>query len=119
MARPKKPVKDENIKLKIIEDMKGLGVYKKEYDLNIEILSDLIFHYEITLEKYKKSNYQCVSFTAAGGEKKSSIVATLETLRKDIATYSTNLGLNPKGLESITTENKSKSKLADILGSLE
>ena len=46
------------------------------------------------------------------------LYGAMEALRKDIATYSDKLGLNPKSLESITGEKKETSKLADVLSKL-
>ena len=54
-----------------------------------------------------------------GGAKKAPIVATLESLRKDILAYSDRLCLNPKSLENVTAEKTSKSTLARVLSKLE
>lgn len=110
--------KDISIKEKIIRDMKGLGTYKPEYDAVIEIYSDLLFQYYQANEKFIKSGYKYETKTAAGGTKKSAIVATLENLRKDILAYSDRLCLNPKSLEAVTTESGNKSKLAQVLSDL-
>src|SRR5690625_3301692 len=100
--------------------MKGLGTYKPEYDAVIEIYSDLLYQYYEANEKFVRSGYQYETLTAAGGTKKSAIVATLENLRKDILAYSDRLSLNPKSLEGVTTESKNKkSGLANILSALE
>ena len=119
MAKEVQKYKDPAIKEKVIQDMKALGVYKAEYDSIIEIYSDLLFQYYDATEKFKKSNYQYETPTAAGGTKKSAIVATLESLRKDIVTYSDRLCLNPKAIENITVENKAKSPLEKILSDME
>lgn len=55
--------------------------------------------------------------TAAGGSKKSGLVASIETLRKDIVTYSDRLLLNPKS-EKEGTRTTSESKLDIALGFL-
>lgn len=106
------------IKNKIIADMKGLGVYKPEYDNIINIYADLLVQYEDARQKFIQSGYQYETETAAGGTKKSAIVATLENLRKDIIAYSDRLCLNPKSVETVTTEKQGKSKLESVLGSL-
>ncbi|PFW04132.1 terminase [Bacillus thuringiensis] len=114
-------VKAISIKEKVIEDMKGLGTYKPEYDAIISIYSDLLAQYYDANQKFKESNYQYETMTAAGGTKKSAIVATLENLRKDILAYSDRLCLNPKSVESVTTEGgtkKKKSALGEALSSL-
>ena len=61
--------------------------------------------------------YKCDEYTAAGGTKKSALISTLETLRKDMLAYSDRLCLNPKSIESVTINGpkKKKSKLAEAL----
>ncbi|WP_088825666.1 MULTISPECIES: P27 family phage terminase small subunit [Listeria] len=108
----------QTIKERVINDMKGLGVYKTEYDNLITIYCDLLAQYDDAQQKFIESNYQYESPTAAGGTKKSAIVATLENLRKDIIAYSDRLCLNPRAIENITTENKKQSSLADILSEM-
>ncbi|WP_226085655.1 P27 family phage terminase small subunit [Mesobacillus sp. S13] len=126
MARKKGSKKGEvieyrslSIKEKVVSDMKGLGTYKPEYDAIITIYSDLLAQYEQANQKFIDSNYQYETETAAGGTKKSAIVATLENLRKDIIAYSDRLCLNPKSVETVTTDNPKKSKLASVLSALE
>ncbi|MEH7462764.1 P27 family phage terminase small subunit [Bacillus thuringiensis] len=109
-----------SIKEKVIADMKGLGTYKPEYDAIITIYSDLLAQYHDANERLRESGYQYETMTAAGGTKKSAIVATLENLRKDIIAYSDRLCLNPKSVETVTTESgKKKSKLAEVLSGFE
>lgn len=107
-----------SIKERVIRDMKGLGTYKPEYDAIINIYCDLLSQYHDANDKFEKSGYQYETLTAAGGTKKSAIVATLENLRKDILAYSDRLCLNPKSVESVTTESPKQSKLAQILNEL-
>ncbi|EAF6681566.1 P27 family phage terminase small subunit [Listeria innocua] len=107
-----------SVKERVIQDMKGLGVYKTEYDNIITIYCDLLTQYDDAQKKFIESDYQYETSTAAGGTKKSAIVATLENLRKDIIAYSDRLCLNPRAIENITTENKKQSSLADILSEM-
>ncbi|EOB9432484.1 P27 family phage terminase small subunit [Listeria innocua] len=107
-----------SVKERVIKDMKGLGVYKTEYDNIITIYCDLLTQYDDAQKKFVDSNYQYETSTAAGGTKKSAIVATLENLRKDIIAYSDRLCLNPRAIENITTENKKQSSLSDILSEM-
>lgn len=107
-----------SVKERVIQDMKGLGVYKTEYDNIITIYCDLLTQYDDAQKKFIDSDYQYETSTAAGGTKKSAIVATLENLRKDIIAYSDRLCLNPRAIENITTENKKQSSLADILSEM-
>ncbi|MGC9340983.1 P27 family phage terminase small subunit [Listeria ivanovii] len=110
--------KSLSVKERVIQDMKGLGVYKTEYDNIITIYCDLLTQYDDAQKKFIDSNYQYETSTAAGGTKKSAIVATLENLRKDIIAYSDRLCLNPRAIENITTENKKQSSLSDILSEM-
>lgn len=117
---PRKATTKETIKKNTIEDMKKLGIYKPEYDRVIDVYSELCEQYEKLTREYINNGYQYSTETAQGGAKKSPIVATLETLRKDILAYSDRLCLNPKSLGSITPENTNKkSKLASVLSSLQ
>ncbi|SET01836.1 Phage terminase, small subunit [Salinibacillus kushneri] len=109
----------ETIKRRTISDMKKLGVHKSQYNRLIDIYSELVHQYLTLNEKFEEGEYEVQVFTAAGGAKKSPIVATLENLRKDILAYSDRLCLNPKSLENVTAEKESKSKLAGVLSRLE
>ncbi|WP_404466550.1 P27 family phage terminase small subunit [Planococcus rifietoensis] len=108
----------ETIKRRTITDMKELGIHKPQYNRLIDIYSELVFQYLQLNEEFEKEGYQYESYTAAGGAKKSPIVATLETLRKDILAYSDRLCLNPKSLETVSAEQEGKSKLAGVLSML-
>lgn len=113
----KMPTK-ETIKRATIADMRKLGIHKPEYNRLIDIYADLVFQYQVADENFRIGGYQYETETAAGGTKKSAIVATLETLRKDILAYSDRLCLNPKALETVTAESGQKSKLAQVLSEL-
>lgn len=113
----------ETIKKNTINDMKNLKVYKAEYDAVIDIYSELREQYELYTKKLKKDGYKYSEFTAQGGEKKSPLVAVLETLRKDILQYSVQLGLTPAGLKKMN-EKKSddpekRNLLAEALSKIE
>jgi P27 family predicted phage terminase small subunit len=112
------PKTKKQIKAKTIKDMRALGIYKKEYDSLIEIYADLNEQYQRALEEFEQSGFQYETETAAGGSKKSPIVATLETLRKDILAYSDRLCLNPKAIETVTLDKPKQSKLAQALSGL-
>ena len=117
---PRRATTKETIKKNTIEDMKKLGVYKPEYDRVIDIYSELCEQYEIYTKQLKDKKFKCDEYTAAGGTKKSALISTIETIRKDILAYSDRLCLNPKAIESVTLNNpKNKiSKLASALSSL-
>ncbi|TDL34568.1 P27 family phage terminase small subunit [Jeotgalibacillus sp. S-D1] len=105
----------DTIKRRTIDDMKALGIHKPQYNRLIDIYARLVHEYLKLSEEFEKSGSEYQTFTAAGGAKKSPIVATLESLRKDIISYSDRLCLNPKSLESVTAEKESNSKLASLL----
>lgn len=116
---PGKAVYKYSIRKNTIKSMTQLGVYKPEYDPIIDIYCEMREQYEKLTKEFKASDYKKYStLTGDGGEKKSSLISTLENLRKDIATYSNILGLNPKALESLTTEKFSVSKLSKALHGL-
>nr|WP_285856333.1 P27 family phage terminase small subunit [Paenibacillus illinoisensis] len=98
--------------------MKELGVYKTQYGRIIDLYSELVFQFLTLNKKFEEEGYQYESYTAAGGAKKSPIVATLESLRKDILAYSNQLCLNPRSLESVTVIEKKESVLAAALASM-
>ena len=107
------------IKKKTVGDMKSLGTYKKEYEDIINIYVDTYHSYLIAQNDFEEGGRKYETNTAAGNPKKSGIVDSLEKLRKDILAYSDRLCLNPKSLETVTTESANKSKLASVLSSLE
>lgn len=108
----------ETIKRATIADMKSLKVHKPQYNRLIEIYSELVFQYNTLTEEFEDSGFKYEVSTDQGGAKKSPIVATLETLRKDILAYSDRLCLNPKSIESVTIEKEKKSSLAEALKGL-
>ena len=109
----------ETIKRRTIADMKSLGVYKIEYGRIIDMYAGMVHQFLILNKQFEEGGYQFESYTAAGGAKKSPIVATLESLRKDILAYSDRLCLSPKSIETVTVEAKGGgSILAAALASL-
>lgn len=115
---PRPAITKEAIKKNTVEAMKTLGVYKREYDPIIEIYAELSEQYKRITKKFVDSNFKCEDLTGSGGAKKSPTVATLEALRKDILAYSDRLCLNPKSIETVTTDKKEKSTLAEVLEKL-
>ncbi len=109
----------ESIKRATISDMKALGIHKPQYNRLVDIYAELVFQYNTLTEEFEAGGYQYETSTDQGGAKKSPILASLENLRKDILAYSDRLCLNPKSLETVTTEKKGKSALAAALSTLE
>lgn len=108
----------EGIRKKTIKDMKKLGVYKPEYEPIIDIYSELREQYFILTEKFIESGYDCEVGTMQGGTKKSPVVATLESLRKDIITYSDRLCLNPKARNTVKIKVREKSKFEEAMSKI-
>ncbi|WP_407669414.1 P27 family phage terminase small subunit [Paenibacillus ehimensis] len=113
-AKKKSGIKRETIAL-----MKTLGVYKEQYDPIIEIYAELREQYAALTKQFENSGYAFEVETMQGGAKKAPIVATLESLRKDILAYADRLCLNPKIIDGITVETKKKSALAAALSAIE
>lgn len=107
----------ETIKRATIKDMKALGTHKPQYNRLIDIYADLVNQYLTAIEEFEEGGRQYEVSTAAGGFKKSPIVATLENLRKDILQYSDRLMLNPKAFDQTKIEVKTESKLDRLLES--
>ncbi len=106
----------------INKSLRDLGIYKKEYDEIIDIYCGLLHQYQVFEEEFEKSGYKIeeeyTNKAGATNMRKTPLYTAMESLRKDIATYSDRLGLNPKSLESITSEKKESSKLEQVLSKL-
>lgn len=98
---------------KTIEQMKELGVYRPEYNHIISIYAELCEQYQILVDRFEKSKYKIQTKSAQGGMKKAPIVATLESLRKDILTYSDRLCLNPKSFDALGLREQPKMSKLD------
>lgn len=102
-------------------NMKALGVYKQEFEPIIKVYGQLRKQYEVLTEKFIASGYDFEELTNTG-TKKAPIVTTLESLRKDILAYASQLGLTPQGLlkvkEDAFSEQKKSGGLASALSEL-
>lgn len=83
--------------MEVKQKMERLGIYKPEFNATIKRYVELQKEYKKIYAKYKKSGYECEVQTNQG-TKKAPIVATLESLRKDMLTMEESLGLTPRGL---------------------
>lgn len=112
-------VKAKDVFETTVERMKSLGVYREEFDGTIHIYSQLVEQYYIFTARFEREKFKIQSKSAQGGMKKAPIVATLESLRKDILSYSNALCLNPKAFgEQGTKEQPKASKLDEALAKL-
>lgn len=108
----------DTIKRATIKDMKSLGTYKQQYNRLIDIYAGMVHQYLRAVLDFEEGGWQYETETAAGNPKKSGIVSTMETLRKDILQYSDRLCLNPKSLENVSVGDGKKSSLSEILKDL-
>lgn len=121
MAKTKRAMENE-----VKRKMKDLGIYKKEYDQIIKIYASMLFQYQVFEEKLEESDYKITEeYTNKAGatnERKVPLYTAMESLRKDIASYSDKLCLNPKANNpggSGGGGGKKKSKLLEALSDIE
>lgn len=112
MPRPKTPANLAR------ESMRTLGVYKPEFEKVIEIYAGLIEQYNELSKKFADSGYR-FSEETENGSKKAPIVTTLESLRKDILSYASQLGLTPQGLLRSDPTAFAKKKVSRLAAALE
>lgn len=91
--------------------MKSLGTYKKEYNELIDIYAGMLHQYQYFEKQFEESGYQITEeYTNKAGatnQRKVPLLTAMESLRKDIISYSDRLCLNPKTLlEPPKQENK-------------
>ncbi|WP_425539435.1 P27 family phage terminase small subunit [Microaceticoccus formicicus] len=119
MAR--KTTKNQIVK-EVQKAMSELGTYKKEYNRMVDIYAGLLHQYQVFEDEFEKSGYKIeeeyTNKAGATNMRKVPLYGAMESIRKDIATYSDRLGLNPKSMESITAEKTSSSSLGKILSEI-
>lgn len=100
--------------------MTKLGIWKPEYMVTVEICAGLMDQYEKISAAWIASGANPVEATDNGGTKKSGVVATLESLRKDILAYQKELGLTPMAIKRLNAQENlpQSSVLADALRKL-
>lgn len=105
----------KQLKSAVIREMKSLGTYKKEYNNLIDIYAGLLHQYQVFELQFEESGYQITDeYTNKAGatnQRKVPIVTAMESLRKDIVSYSDRLCLNPKSL------NVEQPKKVEVVGS--
>lgn len=84
--------------------MKNLNTYKKEYNNLIDIYAGMLHQYQLFELQFEESGYQITEeYTNKAGavnDRKRPILTAMESLRKDIVSYSDRLRLNPKTLDT-------------------
>ena len=118
MARP---ITKITMKKATVKQMKSLGTYRKEYESLIDIYAGLLFQYTKYEKEHAERDYEVAEIyvNKAGAEnyRKIPLVNVMETLRRDILTYSDRLMLNPKSLGEIIAQD-SDSSIIDIMNKL-
>lgn len=118
MARP---ITKLTMKKATVKQMKSLGTYRKEYESLIDIYAGLLFQYTKYEQEHAERDYDVAEIyvNKAGAEnyRKIPLVNVMETLRRDILTYSDRLMLNPKSLGEIIAQD-SDSSIIDIMNKL-
>lgn len=84
----------------VVAQMNSLGLYRPEFDDTISIYVDTLIDYRKQLAALKKQGGLCYVPTAQG-MKKSPIVTTIESDRKDLLAYAEALGLTPRANKKI------------------
>ncbi len=103
------------MELKTKENMIALGIYQPEFDTTISIYCGLVEQYQALEKEFKKTKFTVVENTGySENKKRAPIVATLESLRKDILQYSNHLGLTPAGYKKIRDEQKQTKKQSKL-----
>lgn len=99
----------EDVKQKTIADMRLLGTYKDEFDDMITTYAQVKVQYDQIFERFLNSG-MASQVKSSGGAKKAPLVAQLEELRKQMASLSDRLGLNPQALDRIKNQATVKAK---------
>ena len=95
------------LEIQVKDHMKSLEIYKPEFDIMIGIYCGLVDQYEQISKEFKKQKFTVVENTGySENKKKNPIVLSMESLRKDILTYATALGLTPQGLKKLKKDEK-------------
>ena len=108
-----------------VANMESLGVYREEFAATIKAYAQLRYLYNILSKRFAEGGYKITeSYTNKAGAtniRKTADYMALETLRKDILTYETVLGLNPTGLKKIRADTgpKKASKLEALFSGLQ
>lgn len=113
----------------MVANMKHLGVYRDNFEQTIDIYVGMLAQYQAFEDQFEESGYQLtVAYTNKAGatnDRKTMEYSAMESLRKDLATYSNLLCINPKAFESVKRREvpirkkeseKPKSKLEQALG---
>lgn len=97
-----KEITKKDIINEVVKNMETVGTYKTEYDRLIEIYSGMLHQYISFEKQFEESGYRVeeeyTNKAGATNMRKVPLYTAMESLRKDIASYSDRLQLNPKSL---------------------
>lgn len=106
----------ESVRKIVVQDMKKLGVYKKEFDGIIDLYVDMVAQYNLAWEEFVESGCVAECKTKAGGVRKTAALTTMEELRRQIGTYADRLCITPKTQK--VEEQKAGSKLEQVFAEI-
>lgn len=100
--------------------MVSVGTWKPEYRQAVTLCAELMRQYDELNALYIRQGMPYYETTSDGGSKKSPLVSTLESLRRDILAYLKELGLTPMSLKRMdaVAERSQSTVLADALRKL-
>lgn len=107
----------KNYTLALRKSMKQLGTYRPEYESAIAIAAQLMEQYDTLTCAFEESGWAYETSTATG-TKKAPIVTTLESLRKDVLTYLSALGLTPAGAKKLDVAATAKAQEDPLIAAL-
>ena len=103
-----RPITANYIRKATVKNMKSLGTYRKEFDHLINIYANMLYQYILYEEEHAANDYKVADIyvNKAGAEnlRKLPLINVMETLRKDILSYSDKLMLNPKALGEVIAQ---------------
>lgn len=119
----------DQLKEDVLINMKHLGVYREGFEDIINVYVGMLAQYQAFEKQFEDTSYSVTEpYTNKAGatnDRKTPIYSAMESLRKDLATYSNLLCINPKAFEAVkkrevpvrkTEPEKPKSKLIQALG---
>jgi hypothetical protein len=111
----------------VIEDMKDVGTYRKQFERTVRTYAEMSYDYKLLMRKFEESNDQFIDeYTNKSGATNAmttAVYSEIKMIRKEMVTYESILGLTPAGLKRINNEmdlkKKKASNLAKALSQLE
>lgn len=106
----------KRLRTDIVRKMKSVDTYNKSFDSVVDVYTDLLLQYKIASVEFAENGYRMTEeYTNKAGAtniRKTATYLALEGLRKDILSYSSQLGLNPRALDALDVKaEKVESKL--------